>query len=254
MITAEIFSCLTCGHPVKRKDGQWRHTYEIDGHTYASLHCRICYTEGKKCNLPAAGEEIGLTGTKHAGKEEIQVSTAKKEIVCHLCPEQFANQADLMRHYRENHPIDRDRLLKLRMEGKSPEQIAIIMERSPSTVRYHLEKSSRNDPKEDPPKDEYPPSEGETEQINMESVRRATEVYRSVLEAIPKKDQKEESADGWTKIFHVESSGEGGSDGVKAVRDAFRSALPYSPDSISMDVEKNKELHATRISVRVVKK
>ena len=90
------------------------------------------------CNLPAAGEEIGLTGTKHAGKEEIQVSTAKKEIVCRLCPEQFANQADLMRHYRENHPIDRDRLLKLRMEGKSPEQIAIIMERSPSTVRYHL--------------------------------------------------------------------------------------------------------------------
>ena len=254
MITAEILSCLTCGHPVKRKDGHWRHTYEIDGHMYASLHCRTCYTEGKKCNLPAAGEEIGLTGTTNAGKEEIQVSAAKKEIVCHLCPKKFSNQSDLMWHYRKQHPIDRDRLLKLRMEGKSPEKIAIIMERSPATIRYHLGKSSRNDPKEEPPKDEDPPAEGEMERINTESVKQAMEAYRSVLEAIPKKDQKEESADGWTRIFHVESSGEGGPDGVKAVRDAFRSALPYSPDSISMDVEKNKELHETRIFVKVVKK
>lgn len=57
---------------------------------------------------------------------------------CHECEEEFPSQQKLMIHMMMQHPFDEDLLKKLLAQGKSPKEIQEIMNRSKSTVKYHI--------------------------------------------------------------------------------------------------------------------
>ena len=141
MIASEVQLCSTCGHPVKEKeDGSWRHTNSIDGHVFTTKACQQCIAEGRDCrNAQPHNMEVSVTGT--AGEVALPRAPKVKEehyIICKICGIYAKSQAALMSHYREKHPVDKKELIRLYREGKSIEEMAAILERTPATIRYHL--------------------------------------------------------------------------------------------------------------------
>ena len=243
MIASEVQLCSTCGHPIKEKeDGSWRHTNSIDGHVFTTKACQQCIAEGRDCrNAQPQNMEVSVTGT--AGEEALpRVPKVKEEhyLICRICGIYAISQGALMLHYREKHPVDRKELMRLYKEGKTVEEMAAILERTPATIRYHLQKLPEI-PEEPKP---AAPSDDDIRHQNAELKKEVEDLRQKIREI-------QEKPSGWTRVFHLESSGDGAHEGVQAVRNAIKSALPYFPLSISLDVESNKELHSTRIFVEV---
>lgn len=254
MIAAEVMACSACGHPVKEKNGRWRHTNTMDGHTFTTVHCQECIAAGKECAEPSWSEEARVIS-------EYLMKPPKKEqeehfLICKICGTYAKSKAALMRHFRDEHPLDSNELLSMQREGKSIEEMAAVLERTPQTVKYHLEKlsgtestvsqnvkmetGSSHDQK-------FTSRISELENENAELRIKIQDLEAQINATTYKKE-------GWTRVFHLESSGTGAQEGVQAVRNAIKSSLPYHPDSISLDVESNKVEHTTRIFVEVRKK
>lgn len=246
-------TCANCGHPIKMKGGVWKHTNTVDGHVFATSSCQYCIAEARTCREAAAEES---KAPQQQPQKLPQPETAAEYKICNICGIYAKNQAAMMNHYRNKHPLDSSRLLLLKMEGKSVEEMARILERTPATIMYHLAK--------------LPPDAGQSKFSEVEMVGPATEPnedprmqelerenrdLKSQLEALQSELQaRAAEQDGWIQTFHLESSGDGAKDGVQAVRNAIKSILPFFPDYISLDVRSNKQIHKIRISVEVSKK
>jgi len=241
VIVSEIQACSSCGHPVREKEGGWKHTNTMDGHVFSTKACQQCIAEGKDCReaSPSEGARVSI--------QEIPVVPPEKKaseeqyVICSICGIYAKSKAALMRHYRDEHPLDPEELLRLKREGKTVEEMAAILQRTEATIEYHIEKLTENTLLTLAKKTEGP-SEAEALRLENSDLKKA-------LEDLQKKIQERSS--GWTRVFHLESSGEGASEGVTAIRNVIKSTLPYFPLSISLDVDSNKELHSTRIFVEV---
>ena len=140
LIASEVQLCSSCGHPVKEKEGRWKHTNAMDGHVFTTVHCQECIAAGKECSDPRWDPNVTVPT-----KGESTAKPVKPEesfLICKVCGIYARNRAALMRHFRDEHPLDPERLLSLQREGKSIEEMAVILERTPQTVRYHLERLS----------------------------------------------------------------------------------------------------------------
>ena len=243
MIASEVALCASCGHPIKEKeDGGWRHTNSIDGHIFTTKACQECIAEGRECrNAQPRNMEVSVTGT--AGEVALPTVPKVKEehyVICKICGIYAKSRAALMRHYRDEHPLDPEELLRLKREGKTVEEMAAILQRTEATIKYHIEKLTENTLLTLAKTEE--PSEAEALRLENSELKKTLEDLQGRIQ---------ERSSGWTRVFHLESSGEGASEGVKAIRDVIKSTLPYFPLSISLDVDSNKELHSTRIFVEV---
>jgi hypothetical protein len=254
MIASEVALCASCGHPVREKEGGWKHTNTMDGHVFSTKACQQCIAEGKDCReaSPSEGARVSI--------QEIPVVPPEKKaseeqyVICSICGIYAKSKAALMRHFRDEHPLDPERLLSLQREGKSIEEMAVILERTPQTVRYHLERLSSDSE----------PAGHQSVQLEMQSSPDQVAVsgtadlesenrdLRAGIRDLESQIQNEKTAGmGWTRIFSLSSSGDGTHEGIQAVKNAIKSALPWTAEEIFLKVDSNKPLHLTRIFVEV---
>ena len=223
MIVSEILACSYCGHPVREKEGHWKHTNTMDGHVFSTKACQQCIIEGKECRDASPADGMRVSVQELPTVPELKKAKEEHYVICKVCGIYAKSRAALMRHYRDEHPLDPDKLRSLQREGKSIEEMAVILERIPQTVSYHIEKLSAED------------------QLNTHAEQ-------------PEEVGELDITGAWTRIFHLESSGEGTQEGVQAVKNAVRSAIPYRPTAITLDVNSNKTAQVTRIVIEVRKK
>ena len=218
-----VEKCSKCGHPVREKEGHWKHTNTMDGHVFSTKACQQCIIEGKECRDASPADGMRVSVQELPTVPELKKTKEEHYVICKVCGIYAKSRAALMRHYRDEHPLDPDKLRSLQREGKSIEEMAVILERIPQTVSYHIEKLSAED------------------QLNTHAEQ-------------PEEEGETDIAGAWTRIFHLESSGEGTQEGVQAVKNAVRSAIPYRPTAITLDVNSNKTAQVTRIVIEVRKK
>lgn len=108
-------------------------------------------------SLPAEAFSRAQRGAAEQAMEEpemekaIEVQTGSEsdgEVsykICNICGIYARSKAAMMRHYREKHPLDENKLQELRKQGKTVEEMAVMLERTPSTIRYHLDRIDRKD-------------------------------------------------------------------------------------------------------------
>ena len=218
-----VEKCSKCGHPVREKEGHWKHTNTMDGHVFSTKACQQCIIEGKECRDASPADGMRVSVQELPTVPELKKAKEEHYVICKICGIYAKSRAALMRHYRDEHPLDPDKLRSLQREGKSIEEMAVILERIPQTVSYHIEKLSAED------------------QLNTHAEQ-------------PEEVGELDITGAWTRIFHLESSGEGTQEGVQAVKNAVRSAIPYRPTAITLDVNSNKTAQVTRIVIEVRKK
>lgn len=253
MIVSEIQACSSCGHPVKEKEGRWKHTNAMDGHVFTTVHCQECIAAGKECSDPRWDPNVTVIPAKGESTAK-PVKPEESFLICKVCGIYARNRAALMRHFRDEHPLDPERLLSLQREGKSIEEMAVILERTPQTVRYHLERLSSDSE----------PAGHQSVQLEMQSSPDQVAVsgtadlesenrdLRARIRDLESQIQNEKTAGmGWTRIFSLSSSGDRTHEGIQAVKNAIKSALPWTAEEIFLKVDSNKPLHLTRIFVEV---
>ena len=218
-----VEKCSKCGHPVREKEGHWKHTNTMDGHVFSTKACQQCIAEGKECRDASPADSMRVSVQELPTVPEPKMAKEEHYVICKICGIYAKSRTALMRHYRDEHPLDPDKLRSLQREGKSIEEMAVILERIPQTVSYHIEKLSAED------------------QLNTHAEQ-------------PEEVGELDITGAWTRIFHLESSGEGTQEGVQAVKNAVRSAIPYRPTAITLDVNSNKKAQVTRIVIEVRKK
>ena len=151
-------------------------------------------------------------------------------------------------------PWTRTSFAHCRGRGRSIEEMAVILERTPQTVRYHLERLSSDSE----------PAGHQSVQLEMQSSPDQVAVsgtadlesenrdLRARIRDPESQIQNEKTAGmGWTRIFSLSSSGDGTHEGIQAVKNAIKSALPWTAEEIFLKVDSNKPLHLTRIFVEV---
>ena len=119
MIVSEIQACSSCGHPVKEKeDGSWSHTNSMDGHVFLTRACQQCIAEGKECRDASPTDGLNAAMLEKPTPPRPNNEKEGQFIICKTCGIYAKSRVALMRHYRDEHPLDPDKLRSLQREGK----------------------------------------------------------------------------------------------------------------------------------------